>query len=325
MVTPMYPEGPRAAGLSLAAFLRENSGGISFLMSIEQQPAIEFRNVSVGFDDVEVLKNISFTLKPGEMVCITGDSGSGKSVLLRLALGFLQPNEGQILVDGQDITTMDEEELLDLRREKLGMVFQENSLFSGQTVFDNASYRLTDLGLPVDEVEQAVIEILTFVGLQEELEKPAEELSGGMKRRLELARALIGWPSIMLLDEPTAGLDPINAHQVLDLIIRARDLHGTSSLFVTKALHEIPYLARHRAKSDEKGGRIEETEDYVTGVRVILVEDGRIAFSGGPREFNESQLPAVEHMLHPVTDAIHGEANVADPWQRNRKRKKTPN
>lgn len=289
------------------------------MMTSEQTPAIEFRNVSISFDDLQALRQVNFMLRPGEMICITGDSGSGKSVLLRLTLGFLRPDEGQVLVNGQDITMMDEPELLALRREAMGMVFQENALFTGQSVFENTAYRLAEHDWPEDKIEQAVVEILTFVGLQDELEKQAEELSGGMKRRLELARALIGWPSIMLFDEPTAGLDPINAHQVLDLIIRARDLHQTSSLLVTKALHEIPYLAMNRACEKGQATSIEKAGDYLSSVRVMLLENGKIVFLGGVPEFTQSSLAAVQHMLHPVTDAKHTEFEVDDPWKQNRK------
>lgn len=289
------------------------------MMTSEQTPAIEFRNVSISFDDLQALRQVNFMLRPGEMICITGDSGSGKSVLLRLTLGFLRPDEGQVLVNGQDITMMDEPELLALRREAMGMVFQENALFTGQSVFENTAYRLAEHDWPEDKIEQAVVEILTFVGLQDELEKQAEELSGGMKRRLELARALIGWPSIMLFDEPTAGLDPINAHQVLDLIIRARDLHQTSSLLVTKALHEIPYLAMNRACEKGQATSIEKASDYLSSVRVMLLENGEIVFLGGVPEFTQSSLVAVQHMLHPVTDAKHTEFEVDDPWKQNRK------
>jgi phospholipid/cholesterol/gamma-HCH transport system ATP-binding protein len=265
-------------------------------------PAIEFRNVSISFDGVPALQNVSFTLHRGEMICITGDSQSGKSVLLRLAIGFLRPDEGEILINGRNI-----------------MVFQENALFTGQTVYENTAYRLTDRDWPEDETERAVIEVLTFVGLQDELEKQAEELSGGMKRRLELARALIGWPSIMLFDEPTAGLDPINARQVLDLIIHARDLHRISSLLVTKAMHEIPYLATHQAREDRKGGSVVKVPDYLSSIHVCLLEEGRAAFYGSPQEFAQSSLPAVQHMLHPITKAIHSQVIVADPWRRDHK------
>jgi phospholipid/cholesterol/gamma-HCH transport system ATP-binding protein len=288
-------------------------------MNPRQPPAIEFRNVSISFDGAPALRNISFTLPRGEMICITGDSDSGKSVLLRLALGFLRPDEGQIWINGRETTAMEEDDLLAVRREAMGMVFQENSYFSGQTVYENTAYRLDDRDWPEDEIERAVVEVLTFVGLEDDQEKQAEDLSGGMKRRLELARALVGWPSIMLLDEPTAGLDPINARHVLDLIIRARDLHHTSSLLVTKALHEIPYLARHQARDGAQGGYVEPAAGYVPGVQVCLLEEGRIAFFGSPQEFAQSSLPAVQHMLHPMTEAPHGELDVDDPWRQNQK------
>jgi phospholipid/cholesterol/gamma-HCH transport system ATP-binding protein len=281
-------------------------------------PAIEFRNVSISFEDVRALQNVSFVLPRGGMICLTGDSQSGKSVLLRLALGFLQPDEGEIWINGQNITGLDETELLAVRRGLMGMVFQENALFTGQTVYENAAYRLTDQEWPEAEIEKAVLEVLTFVGLQNDLEKQAEELSGGMKRRLELARALIGWPKIMLYDEPTAGLDPINAHHVMDLIIRARDLHGISSLYVTKMLSEIPYLANHKAEQTSQGWAVVPA-DSVAGVQVMLLEAGQIAFFGSPQEFHQSPLPAVQHMLHPVTDAIHDNLEVADPWAQNRR------
>jgi phospholipid/cholesterol/gamma-HCH transport system ATP-binding protein len=287
-------------------------------MNREQTPAIEFRNVSISFGDVQALKNISFTLRHDEMLCITGDSDSGKSVLLRLALGFLRPEEGEIWINGKNITSMEEDDLLAVRRESMGMVFQDNSFFSGQTVYENTAYRLDDRDWPEDEIDRAVVEVLTFVGLERDQEKQAEDLSGGMKRRLELARALIGWPSIMLFDEPTAGLDPINARSVLDLIIRARDLHQTSSLLVTKALHEIPYLAKHQAHEGGQGGSVVKVADYVPNVRVCLLEEGKIAFLGSPQDFGQSLLPAVQHMLHPMTEAIHGEVDVDDPWRQNR-------
>jgi phospholipid/cholesterol/gamma-HCH transport system ATP-binding protein len=291
-------------------------------MNPEQAPAIEFRNVSISFDDVQALKNISFKLQRGEMICVTGDSDSGKSVLLRLALGFLRPDEGEIWINGQNITSMEEDDLLAVRRETMGMVFQDNSFFSGQTVYENTAYRLDDRDWPEDEIERSVVEVLTFVGLEKEQEKQAEDLSGGMKRRLELARALIGWPSIMLLDEPTAGLDPINARSVLDLIIRARDLHQTSSLLVTKALLEIPYLAKHQAHEGGQGGSVVKVAGYVPNVHVGLLEEGKIAFFGSPQEFAESLLPAVQHMLHPMTEAIHGDLDVDDPWRQNRMTKR---
>src|SRR5882762_10256677 len=181
------------------------------------------------------------------MIFLTGVSGSGKSVLLHLAIGLLKPDSGQIFVDGREIETLDESELVAIRGGLMGMVFQEDSLFTGLTVYENAAYRLEEHGWTEEEIEKAVRDVLRFVGLNGEEDKLPEELSGGMKRRLEFARALIGWQSIMLFDEPTMGLDPIVAVQVMDLIIRARDINKISSIYVTKKLYELPYLATYYA------------------------------------------------------------------------------
>lgn len=282
--------------------------------------AIEFRDVSIEFDGLPVLQSISFQLEQGDMLCITGDSRAGKSVLLRLAIGFLQPDRGEIFIDGKSLAELPEVELLSLRRELMGMVFQENALFTGQSVFDNAAYRLTERDWPDEKVEAAVLEVLTFVGLQDDQEKQAEELSGGMKRRLEFARALIGWPSIMLFDEPTSGLDPINARQVLDLIVRARDLHQIASLFVTKSMHEIPYLATHQATRDERGEVRIECVGKVDRLRVMVLEEGRVAFFGTPGDFQQSMLPAVRHLLHPVSQPDNLHFECSDPWRHTRER-----
>ena len=281
-------------------------------------PMIEFRDVGIEFDGKPALDAISFQLNAGEMVCVTGSSQSGKSVLLRLAIGFLHPDRGEVLVQGRRLNDLAEEELLALRSEVMGMVFQENALFTGQSVYDNAAYRLVEHGWPDERVEQAVLEVLTFVGLQDDLDKQAEDLSGGMKRRLEFARALIGWPSIMLFDEPTSGLDPINARQVLDLIIRARDLHSMTSIFVSKSMHEIPYLARHRAVRDQVGGVRLEDVDQTDRMRVIVLEEGRIAFVGTPHEFQQSDSPAVQNLLHPVAHEEFDHVECKDPWEQNR-------
>lgn len=288
-------------------------------------PPLEFRNVSIRFEDRLVLDRISFRLGKGEMICVTGDSQSGKSVLLRLAIGFLSPDEGEVLIDGLPLARMTEAEQLALRRDRMGMVFQENALFTGKTVFENAAYRLIDQHWEPERIQEAVLEVLTFVGLHTDLEKPAEELSGGMKRRLEFARALIGWPSIMLFDEPTSGLDPINARSVLDLVLRARDLQGITSLFVTKSMHEIPYLAKHRARHDDEGQvsiesvTAEGPKAWAVPMRVLVLEAGRMAFFGSVADFQESQAPAVRHLLQPVNQDVVNHFEYADPWQQNRK------
>src|SRR5687767_7633724 len=258
-------------------------------------PAIEFRNVRLSFEDHLVLNDISFILDRSEMILITGVSGSGKSVLLRLAMGLLKPDSGQIFVGGREIDNLDESELLAIRGGLMGMVFQEDSLFTGLPVYENAAYRLEEHGWSEEEIERAVKEVLRFVGLDGEEEKFPEELSGGMKRRLEIARALIGWPRIMLFDEPTLSLDPLAALKVLDLIIRARDINRISSLYVTKKIHEIHYLANFSAEVLASGEVriVEVTSNSLPRTKVIVLEDGRIVFNGSASQFDKSELSAI--------------------------------
>jgi phospholipid/cholesterol/gamma-HCH transport system ATP-binding protein len=286
-------------------------------------PAIEFRSVSVSFDGKRALDDLSFVLEAGHTICITGVSGSGKSVLLRVAAGLIVPDEGEVLVEGRAIGGLRERELLALRSATMGIVFQEQSLFTGMSVYDNTAYRLDEHDWPEAETERAVREILRFVGLEEELDKLPEELSVGMGRRLEFARALVGWPKIMLFDEATSGLDPINSRIMLDLVIRARDIHQISSLFVTKELHEIPYLASHRAVQRESGEisirKVEATGDTAERIRVLVLEDGRAAFFGTCSEFESSELPAVTRMTHPPSGAPSTDTYIADPWHKSGK------
>src|SRR4030095_12355126 len=258
-------------------------------------PAIEFRNVSLNFDGHAVLSDITFALAHGEMIFVTGVSGSGKSVLLRLAMGLIRPSSGQIFIDGREIECLHESELLNLRGSLMGMVFQEDSLFTGLPVYENVAYRLEEHGWEETEIERAVTEVLQFVGLDGEEQKYPEELSGGMKRRLEIARAMVGWPRIMLFDEPTMSLDPLAAIKVLDLVIRARDINHISSLYVTKKIHEINYLANFRAVAGPNGEltTMEASPAALPETRVIVLKDGRIAFEGSAKEFNESELPAI--------------------------------
>jgi phospholipid/cholesterol/gamma-HCH transport system ATP-binding protein len=289
----------------------------------DASPAIEFRNVSISFDDIKALIDVSFQLARGEMIFLTGVSNSGKSVLLHLAMGLLKPDSGQIFVDGREIEDLEESDLLAIRGGLMGMVFQEDSLFTGLTVYENAAYRLEEHGWTEEQIEKTVKEVLTFVGLAGEEEKLPEELSGGMKRRLEIARALIGWPSIMLYDEPTMGLDPIVAVQVLDLIIRARDINKTSSMYVTKKPYEIPYLATYHA-AETANGTIAISEAPVNKLprtRVIVLERGEIAFSGSVSEFQKSDLPVIKKMLSLDPHDHTADPQYADPWDKKRRPK----
>jgi phospholipid/cholesterol/gamma-HCH transport system ATP-binding protein len=283
-------------------------------------PAIEFRNVSVGFDGTPALIDVSFRLEWGEMALLTGISGSGKSVLLRLAIGLLKPDAGKILIEGREIETLDESELLAIRGGLMGMVFQEDSLFSGLTVYENVAYRPQEHGWDEEKIEKGVSEVLQFVGLQGEENKFPEELSGGMKRRLEIARALIGWPRIMLYDEPTMSLDPIVAIQVLDLVIRARDVNLISSLYVTKKLYEIPHLASLIATRTENGEIVitEAPPDKLSRTKVIVLEQGRIAFNGTVEEFHKSDLPAIKELMTLDRHDHSKEPHFEDPWDKRR-------
>jgi phospholipid/cholesterol/gamma-HCH transport system ATP-binding protein len=279
--------------------------------------AIEFCHVSLSFDDKPVLEDVSFTLHNGQMIAITGNSASGKTVLLHLAIGLLQPTSGHILINGLAIDGLAESELLELRSNIMGIAFQEDTLFTGLSVFENAAYRLYEHGWNGEEAERATIEILRFVGLEEDAEKLPEELSIGMRRRLEIARALVGWPAIMLFDEPTSGLDPINSRMVLDLIIRARDIHHISALVVTKELHQIPYLANHYAL--QQGS---ETVSIERGVlpgapelQVCLLDSGRVAFFGTDSDFETSTLAAVTQFKNPQSSARPSEGFDEDPWK----------
>jgi phospholipid/cholesterol/gamma-HCH transport system ATP-binding protein len=254
------------------------------------------------------------------MIFLTGISGSGKSVLLRLAMGLLKPDSGQIFIEGQEIENLSESELIDIRGELMGLVFQEDSLFTGLPVYENAAYRLEEHGWSEEEIDRAVREVLQFVGLEGEEEKFPEELSGGMKRRLEIARALIGWPRIMLFDEPTMSLDPLAALKVLDLIIRARDINHISSLYVTKKMHEIDYLAHFSAKT--AGGQvstIKAPSTQLPGTRVIVLEAGRIVFDGSVEDFAKSELPAIQEMLTLDRHDHSREPEFTDPWDKRRR------
>lgn len=284
-----------------------------------QAPAIEFRDVSLSFGDQFVLKDVSFTLQPGEMILVTGVSGSGKSLMLRLAIGLLKADSGQILIGGKEIQELDEGELLAVRGGLMGIVFQEDALFTGLTVYENAAYRLEEHGWPEDAIEKAVAEVLNFVGLDGEEQKYPEELSGGMKRRLEIARALIGWPSIMLFDEPTMSLDPLAAAKVLDLVIRARDVNHISSLYVTKKIHEFDYLANFRAEIlDGEVKIVDAPATALPKAKVIVLSEGRIVFSGSVRDFKTSKLKTIRELV-----ALEGDHSrdpyFEDPWDKRRR------
>src|SRR5258707_8512822 len=215
-------------------------------------PAIEFRNVVLAFDERVVLNQLSFKVMKGETKIILGGSGCGKSTTIKLVLGLLKPDSGQILVDGEDVTEYDETDMMKVRK-KIGMIFQEGALFDSLSVYENVAFKLHEQGVPEDDVEGEVRRMLRFVNLEDAIDKMPSELSGGMRRRVGIARALVGDPKIVMFDEPTAGLDPPTARTICELAMKLRDLEDVSSIFVTHEMNNLDYLTSEYAVVDEAG------------------------------------------------------------------------
>lgn len=257
---------------------------------------IEFKNVSKSFEDEAVLRDISFKIVRGETKIILGESGSGKSTILKLILGLIRPDSGQILIDGRDITQVMERDLVSIRRD-IGMVFQEGALFDSLSVRENVGYRLLEEAkLQEDEIEVAVLRLLGFVGLEEAIDKMPAELSGGMKRRVGIARALVGTPKVVLYDEPTAGLDPITKRTIVELMIKLRDLEGVTSVFVTHDLHAASIMATEYAAGGNNGSiEFKSGGDSLCllNVNFIMLQSGVICFEGSYQELMNSDLPYI--------------------------------
>jgi phospholipid/cholesterol/gamma-HCH transport system ATP-binding protein len=261
--------------------------------------AIEFKEVSLAFGDRVILDQVSFAVRYGESKVVMGGSGTGKSTLLRLVLGLLKPDSGRIYIDGEDITDYNEEQMMGVRR-KIGMVFQEGALFDSLTVYDNVAYRLREQRFPESEIEPVVMRMLRFVDLEDAIEKMPNELSGGMRRRVGIARALVGNPKIILYDEPTAGLDPITARTICELALKLRDLEEVSSIFVTHRLQDIEVLSREYVIRDDKGNLAFEHEGdrmCLINTKFIMLKDGDIIFSGTDEEMRQSQNPYIQRFL----------------------------
>lgn len=244
-------------------------------------PALEFRHVWLSFTEQPLLQDISFTVPRGQMRIILGPSNCGKSTLLRLAVGLLKPDRGQVLLDGVEISALEEEEF-QATRQKTGLVMQSDALFA-MTVAENVAYRLPQLGWEETQIDAEVRRVLKIVGLEAAYDLQPEELSGGMSRRAAIARALAGSPPIMFYDSPCAGLDPIISRQLMREIIRQRDLANVSSLYVTQTLDEVRYLCSHFFEASADGGdpllRQEAKEFVLTNTRILLLNEGRIIFN----------------------------------------------
>jgi phospholipid/cholesterol/gamma-HCH transport system ATP-binding protein len=257
---------------------------------------IEFKNVTKAFNEEVVLQDISFRIDQGETKIILGESGSGKSTILKLILGLIRPDAGSIFIEGQDISQLREQDLVPVRR-GIGMVFQEGALFDSLSVRDNVGYRLYEEGFKSEsEIDAIVGQLLGFVGLEDAIDKMPAQLSGGMKRRVGIARALVDTPKIVLYDEPTSGLDPITKRTIIELMIKLRDLEGVTTVFVTHDLPAAVVIASQYAFAEKDGTiSLQEGNDspYQLNVNYIMLHEARICFEGNLRQLLKSREPYI--------------------------------
>ncbi len=254
---------------------------------MDKPPVIELRDVSLTHEDKQVLSRISFRVEQGETLFLLGVTGAGKSVLLKMIMGLIKPGSGQVLIHGRDITPMNEDELDQIRR-RMGIVFQEGALFDSLSVYENVAYRLREEGLgPEAEVERRIREVLRFVDMEEAIDKMPSELSGGMRRRVAIARAIISQPEIMLYDSPTAGLDPVTSHTITIQIAKLRDVQHVTSLVVTHHLQDAFVLANYfylEQKAALVPWRSLNRPDAEPVTRFLLLREGKTYFQGTPEE-----------------------------------------
>jgi len=259
-------------------------------------PVVVFEDVSITFDIKPVLQNISFTVHRGETRIILGPAGGGKSVLMKLVDGLMRPDSGTIRVFGEDVTHMRETDLFKLR-ERIGMVFQESALFDSLSVEDNVAYRLHEDQVPEEEAHKRVVEALQFVELENTIAKFPSELSGGMRRRVSIARAIIAKPDLILYDSPTGGLDPITSTTIIDLVIKQRDVTHTTSLLITHRLQDAFLLARNRF--NQQAGKIEPIPDggVDDSTKFLVLNEGQVVFDGTTHELVHSTDPWLKEYL----------------------------
>jgi len=265
------------------------------------EPAITFEDVWVGFDEGQVLRGVTFQVRERETLILLGETGTGKTLTLKMAAGLLAPNSGRVVVLGNEVSEMKENELLAFRR-KIGFVFQEGALFDSMTVGENVAYRLREDRVAEEEIEPHVREVLRFVELEHTMEQLPSELSGGMKRRVSIARALINQPPIVLYDSPTAGLDPITSQTIITLILRLRDVYGVTALLATHRLQDGFALANFHFDPETKrvvpniqnGNTAAENS---ARTRFLVYRDGDIYFEGEPEEIANSEDPYLKRFL----------------------------
>ena len=261
-----------------------------------KEPAIRFENVSIGFDGKPVLKDISFELKRGDTRILLGPAGVGKSVLLKLANGLIRPDSGRIFVFGFEINAMRDQDLYPLRG-SIGTVFQEGALFDSLTVRDNVGYRLAEEHVPEEEIDRRVAEALRFVELEHTMDKFPSELSGGMRRRVAIARAIVSRPELILYDSPTGGLDPVTSTTIIELVIKQRDVYKTSSLMVTHRLQDAFTLASHHFNPDKNQMEPLPKDQTDPKTSFLVLHQGRLAFDGSTHDLVHTNDPFLKEYL----------------------------
>jgi phospholipid/cholesterol/gamma-HCH transport system ATP-binding protein len=259
---------------------------------------IQFDDVWIGFNGGSILRGLTFSAQPGETIVLLGETGTGKTLALKIAAGLMCPDRGSVHALGQDITGKSEDELLQIRRQ-IGFVFQEGALFDSLTVGENVAYRLVEDGADQDAVKPQVQEVLRFVELEHTIDMLPSDLSGGMRRRVSIARAVVNRPPILLYDSPTGGLDPITSQTIITLILRLRDIYRVTALMATHRLQDGFALANFhfdpKTRAVRRGPSADRAHQSIT--RFLVLRDGHIYFEGSPEELLKSRDSYLQRFL----------------------------
>jgi phospholipid/cholesterol/gamma-HCH transport system ATP-binding protein len=260
------------------------------------EPVVVFDDVSIGFEQKPVLENISFQVRAGEMRILLGPAGVGKSVLLKMTNGLLRPDSGRIFVFGKEISAMHEQDLFELRG-AIGTVFQEGALFDSLDVRDNVGYRLMEEHLPDDQVTARAAEALRFVEMEPAIDRFPSELSGGMRRRVAIARAIVTNPKLILYDSPTGGLDPITSTTIIELVMKQRDVSHTSSIVVTHRIQDAFVLAMHHFNRTTNQMELLPPHQTDPNTSFLMLHQGRLVFDGTTKELVHSSDPFIREYI----------------------------
>lgn len=277
---------------------RTATSGAGVAVAEREAPAVVFDNVHLAFDEKKILKGVSFRLDRGHTKIILGASGSGKSTILKLLLGLLKPDAGEIWINGERTDTMSEAQMMKVRAD-LGMVFQEGALFDSLSVAENVGYRLyEETRMPLRDVRERVEQVLGFIGLGDFIDRMPSALSGGQRRRVAIARAMAFKPGILLYDEATTGLDPITATTVNQEVVKLRDFENVSSIIVTHQLRDAFFVATHEAVRDASGVRVVPAgAAKADEAEFIMLREGVLTFEGNAAELRAAQDPYLKTFL----------------------------